>query len=333
MKIFPLVFLMTIGTSLFAQDHTTAAQSFLSSLDGTQKNKAQYPYQDSERFNWNFVPVSRKGISFHDFNAKQRDAAMNLLKASLSAQGFKKASGIFSLEAILREVEGRDVNDTYRDPRNYFFTIFGEPAKDKVWGWRIEGHHLALNFSSAKGIVEASTPTFFGSNPAVVPSGSEKGRKTLKEEMDLGFALVNSLDTDQLRKAKFSDQALPEIVTGNKRKAELLDPKGINFKELTEAQKKIFLDLLYVYIKNYQLGFSDKLMAKIKKAGMENLSFAWAGATQPGQGHYYRIQGPMLLIEYDNTQTNANHIHTTVRDLTNDFAEDILSEHYQKEHK
>jgi Protein of unknown function (DUF3500) len=328
-----LIVLVALNTALFAQDHTAAAETFLSLLDEPQKKKAQYSYDDNERFNWNFVPTSRKGISFHDFNPKQRDAAMTLLKASLSDQGFKKASGIFSLEAILREVEGRDVNDTYRDPLNYFFTIFGEPSKDKVWGWRMEGHHLALNFSSAKGVVEASTPTFFGSNPAIVPSGSEKGRKTLKEEIDLGFALVNSLNADQIKKAKFSDQALPEIVSGNKRQAELLDPRGINFKEFTDSQKKIFLDLLNVYVKNYQLGFSDKLMTKIKKAGIENLSFGWAGAIQPGQGHYYRIQGPMLLIEYDNTQTNANHVHTTVRDLTNDFAEDILKEHYEKEHK
>lgn len=257
---------------------------------------------------------------------------MAFLRASLNDQGITKATGIIALENILREVEGRGTSDTYRDPLNYYFTIFGDPA-DNVWGWRIEGHHLALNFSSVNGILESSTPTFMGANPAVVPIGAEKGRRTLKDEMDLGFALVNSLSPTQRQQAVFSDKALPEIVSGNNRKAELLEPKGINFKQLNDSQKKTLLDLLNVYVRNYEFGFSQKLKAKIEKAGLDNLSFAWAGSLEPGQGHYYRIQGPMLLIEYDNTQTNANHVHTTVRDLTNDFAEDILKQHYENEHK
>ena len=315
-----------------AQEHAEAAKAFLASLNDSQKERATFPYSHEERFNWNFVPTSRKGISFHDFNVAQRQAAITLLKASLNEQGYKKATGIISLENILREVEGRGKDDTYRDPLNYFFTIFGDPGKS-IWGWRIEGHHLALNFSSVNGVIESSTPTFMGANPAIVPFGSEKEKKTLKDEMDLAFALVNLLDASQRGKAVFSDRALPEIVSGNNRKAQLLEPKGISFKELSDSQAKIFLELLNVYVKNYQLGFSKKLMSKIEKAGIENLSFAWAGSLEPGKGHYYRIQGPMLLIEYDNTQTNANHVHTTVRDLTNDFAEDILKQHYEREHK
>lgn len=316
-----------------AQDHTKAAQAFLNSLDENQRKKAVYTYDSEERFNWNFVPTRRNGISFHDFTPAQRDAALNLLKASLSEQGFKKASGIIALEAILREVEGRSKDDRYRDPQNYFFSLFGDPMDKQPWGWRIEGHHLALNFSSMDGAVVASTPTFMGANPAAVPSGAQKGTKTLKDEMDLAFAFVNSLTPDQQKQAVFSDRALPEIISGNSRKAELLEPKGISFKSFTDAQQKSFIELLNVFVKNYQFGFSEKLMAKIKKAGVENLSFAWAGSLQPGKGHYYRIQGPMLLIEYDNTQNNANHVHTAVRDLTNDFAEDILKQHYEKEHK
>ncbi len=316
-----------------AQEHVKAAKAFLATLDAGQTKKAVYDYGNNERFNWNFVPTSRKGISLHDFTPAQRDAAMRLLKASLSDQGFTKATGIIALEAILREVEARSKDDTYRDPLNYYFTIFGEPSDKDVWGWRIEGHHLALNFSSADGLVAASTPTFMGANPAVVPIGEQKGKKTLKSEIDLAFEFVNSLNADQQKKTIFSDTALPEIISGNSRKAELLEPKGISYRDLTDTQRKSFLTLLNVFVRNYEFGFSQKLMAKIEKAGLDNLTFAWAGSLQPGKGHYYRIQGPMLLIEYDNTQTNANHIHTTVRDLTNDFAEDILKEHYEKEHK
>jgi hypothetical protein len=330
--IFCFLFLVTTFYTN-GQSHTEAAKAFLSSLDEAQRKKAVYPYDNSERFNWNFVPTSRKGISFHDFNSGQRAAAINLLNASLNEQGVKKAIDIIALEGILREVEGRKKDDTYRDPENYFFTIFGEPDSKSVWGWRIEGHHLALNFSSFGGVITSSTPTFMGANPGIVPSGLQRGKKTLKDEIDLGFALINSLSTSQRAQTVFSERALPEIISGNSRKAELLEPKGISFQQLDASQRKVFLDLLNVFVKNYEFGFAQKLMEKIEKAGINNLSFAWAGSLEPGKGHYYRIQGPMLLIEYDNTQTNANHVHTAVRDLTNDFAEDILKEHYEKEHK
>ncbi|MBA4054159.1 MAG: hypothetical protein C0490_05555, partial [Marivirga sp.] len=135
-----------------------------------------------------------------------------------------------------------------------------------------------------------------------------------------------------LKKALISETALDEIVSFNKRKAEKLSPSGIAYTDLNIQQKDVLIKLLEVYIKNYELGFSEKLMEKIKKAGIEKLSFAWAGSLQAGSGYYYRIQGPMLLIELDNTQNNANHVHSVVRDLTNDFGEDILREHYQREH-
>ena len=129
-----------------------------------------------------------------------------------------------------------------------------------------------------------------------------------------------------------AEQALPDIVSFNSRKAEPIAPVGISYRELSDTQKKMLLTLLDVYVNNYSLGFSKKLMAKIQKAGIENLSFAWAGSIKEGAAYYYRIQGPMLLIELDNTEINANHVHSVVRDLTNDFADDILKEHYQKEH-
>lgn len=309
------------------------ANDFLGLLDAGQKEKACYGYDDDERFDWHFVPRQRNGISFNDLNDKQRQAALTLLKAYLSDQGFQKANNIMALENVLREVENRGPDDSYRDPLNYSITVFGTPSADRIWGWRLEGHHLSLNFSSDNHEIVSSTPTFWGSNPAVVRTGRYRGRQILKAETDLGFTLVNSLSMDQLRTAVVSQKAPADIITGNQRRAELQEPAGLGYSDMNDAQKKLLLQLLNVYVKNYQLGFSKRLMEKIEKAGIENLSFAWAGSLQPGAGHYYRIQGPMLLIEYDNTQNNANHVHTVVRDLTNDFAEDILREHYQKEHK
>jgi hypothetical protein len=191
---------------------------------------------------------------------------------------------------------------------------------------------VSLNFSTVNNKIQSSTPSFFGSNPATIPSGKRKGEQVLKDESSLGFSLVNSFTSTQLKSAVISDTASPDILSYNKRKAVLLDPKGLAYADMNEQQKKLFLTLLDVYIKNYELGFSTTLMNKIKQAGIENLSFAWAGSLRPSRGHYYRIQGPILLIEFDNTQNNANHIHSVVRDLSNDFAEDILREHYAKEH-
>jgi hypothetical protein len=320
---------------VFAQKNSvlTNTQNFLGSLTPELQSKAQFAFDDAERFNWNFVPLERKGVTFYDFNPKQRDAAMTLLKSSLSEQGYKKATGIINLENILKVVEKRGADDHFRDPMNYHFWVFGKPDAKKPWAWRFEGHHVSLNFTLLNGEIVSSTPSFFGSNPGIVKEGDSKGMEVLKQETDLGFELVNKLTSDQRKTALISETAFPEIISGNNRKAVPLTPDGIAYKQLNKDQQALFMRLLDVYVKNYAFGSSKKLMEKITKAGIDNLHFAWAGSLQPGAGHYYRIQGPMLLIEYDNTQNNANHVHAAIRDLNDDFAEDILREHYAKEHK
>ncbi len=336
MKLTTLTFLL-LSSSLLAhaqkKEVLKNTQNFLSTLTPELKSQAQYPFDDAERFNWNFVPIKRNGLTYYDFSDKQRDAATSLLKASLSEQGYQKAMAIVNLENVLMVVEKQAPDSRYRDPLNYHFTVFGEPVEGKPWAWRFEGHHVALNFTSIGDEVVSSTPSFFGSNPGIVKEGESKGIEVLKEETKLGFELINALSADQRATAIFSEKAPAEIISGNKREAVPLTPDGISFKALGKEQQVLFLKLLDVYVKNYSFGFSKKLMDKIKNAGIENLHFAWAGSLAPGLANYYRIQGPMLLIEYDNTQNNANHVHTTVRDLKDDFAEDILREHYAKEHK
>jgi hypothetical protein len=322
--------------SLQAQSLTQRATDFLASLTPELKAQTHFELTDAERYNMNYVPISRKGPTFNDFSERQTKLALELLKACLSDEGYRKATAITKLDKVLIKIEDNKMKmadgSPMRDPLNYHFCVFGEPG-DGFWGWRFEGHHVSLNFSSINNTIVSSTPSFFGTNPAIVNVEGFDKQQVLKKETDLGFSLVNSLSAAQLTRAKFSDTAPSEIITGNKRKVENIDPHGISFKDLTAPQKKIFLSLLDVYIGNYELGFSKTLNDKIVKAGLSNLSFSWAGSMTPGKGHYYRIQGPMLLIEYDNTQNNANHVHTIVRDLTNDYAEDILKEHYQKEHK
>jgi len=336
MKLTTLTFLL-LSLSLFVHAQKdvvlTNARNFLSTLSPELKSRAQYPFDDAERFNWNFVPIKRNGLTYYDFSDKQHDAATVLLKSSLSEQGYQKAMAIVNLENILKVVEKQAPDSRYRDPLNYHFTFMGEPAEGKPWAWRFEGHHVALNFTFIGSEIVSSTPSFFGSNPGIVKDGESKGLEVLKEETKLGFELINSLTANQRATAIFSEKAPAEIISGNKRKAVPLTPDGISFKELSKEQQTLFLKLLDVYVKNYAFGFSKKLMDKIKSAGIDNLHFAWAGSLTPGVANYYRIQGPMLLIEYDNTQNNANHVHTTVRDLKDDFAEDILREHYAKEHR
>jgi hypothetical protein len=321
-------FIFGFVVSVLAQeDLSSKTTALLSSFSGDLKKKTKYEFNDSERFNWHFVPRSRKGTPLYDLDEKQKAMVLSILQSSLSETGYSKALGVIMLEGVLREFEGN-----HRDPKKYFFTVFGEPSKEKPWAFRFEGHHLSLNFVCADGSIQSATPSFMGANPGIVSRGPQKGKEVLKEESDLGFKLINSLSPEKLKIARFSETALPEIISGNDRNAKPLEPKGIAYRELSSDQQKILLQLLDVYVKNYQLGFSKTLMDKITKAGIHNLSFAWSGSLKPGVGHYYRIQGPMLLIEYDNTQNNANHVHTVVRDLTNDFAEDILLEHYRKDH-
>lgn len=313
---------------------SATANKFLETLSARQKAKTQFSFDEHERYNWHYIPKNRKGISLSDLNEDQRKAAMNLLRTALSDNGYNKTIAIIQLEAVLKEAEGRPSNDDYRDPGKYYFSIFGNPAADSIWGWRLEGHHVSFNFSTKNNRLVSGTPGFLGANPAIVLSGPEKGKQILKDEAELGFTLLHSLDTKQMEKAIINAEAPGDIITGASRKAMISDPRGILYSELNDAQQKIFLQLLSIYIHRYTPSFAMDMMHEIEDAGLTNLRFAWAGAKQPGPGnpHYYRIQGPTIIIEFDNTQNNANHVHTVVRNLKNDFGGDELLEHYKKSH-
>jgi hypothetical protein len=330
-------FLLTIQVSaqqaVVTNDMYAATRRFIQLLSAEQKQKAQFSFTDDERFNWQYVPIERKGIPLRELSGTQKEAALDMLHAALSDTGYNKALSIVQLENVLREVEGRAAGDDYRSPGKYFISIFGDPIKNKNWGWRFEGHHVAFNFSAVNNKLFSGTPSFLGSNPGIVLSGPEKGKQILKNETDLGLALLNALDAAQQSKAIILEKAPGEILTGNSRVAMISDPKGILYSELNASQQKLMLQLLSLYIQRYTKMLAMSMMADIEAAGLKNLRFAWAGekTTGPGHPHYYRIQGPTIIIEYDNIQNNANHVHTVVRDLKNDFGGDELLKHYQKE--
>lgn len=304
------------------------ANAFLASLNDAQRTKAVIPFQDAERQNWNFVPMVRRGLTWKDMNSAQRHLATSLLASGLSQRGFVKAKTIMSLEQILLELE--QGKGPVRDPELYYWAIFGEPSADGTWGWRVEGHHLSANFTIVEGQYISATPSFFGSNPAEVRQGPREGLRALAAEEDLGLELFRSLDPKQRATATIAEQAFPDVLTGNKRKASLLSPQGLPSSKLSTSQREILKRLIDEYVRRARPEVAEADLAKIEKAGFKNVHFAWAGQDAPGKGSYYRVQGPTFLLEYDCTQNDANHIHAVWRDFSGDFGEDILANHYRE---
>ena len=328
--------LVTMITSAAGQGLSTSTKHFLDALSADSRSEAMKDLDATDRYKFHFVPLLRQGPSLAELDENQESAAMAILQASLSPTGFAKAQDIIWLENVLRAQESvpsrMPDGSIRRDPEKYHILVFGTPGANAGWAWRFEGHHLSLNFTLIGDRIVSSTPSFFGSNPGKVNENGFEPKEVLKAETALGFELVNSLNKKQRVTAIFSDTAPSEIITGNNKNAEALEPKGLGYSDLDDKQKEIFHKLLDTFIGNYQFGFADLLRDKVEDAGFDQLFFAWAGSLKPGAGHYYRIQGPTLLIEYDNTQNGANHVHTVVRDLTNDFGEDILRDHYASDH-
>ena len=314
-----------------AADMAQAANHLWAALTPDQQAKASFPFDNDERFNWHFIPRQRKGITWKELTPPQQALAHALLASGLSRHAYMQAETIMSLEQILKELEHG--TGPMRDPENYAFSVFGKPGEQSTWGWRFEGHHLSLNFTIVNGKVAVGGPVFFGSNPAEVREGPRKGLRVLAAEEDLGFELIKLLDEPHRKQAIILADAPNEIITGNHRKADPGPPVGLAASDMTAEQKKLLMTLVELYAYRLRSELADEDLQKIEKAGPEKIHFAWAGATEPGKGHYYRIHGPTFLVEFDNTQNNANHIHTVWRDAANDFGEDLLRQHYDKDHR
>jgi hypothetical protein len=305
------------------------AMRFLASLSADQKAKALFTFADEERFDWHYIPKARKGLPVREMSPDQKLLAHALLNAGLSQQGYIKATSIMSLDAVLKVLEHG--TGPVRDPEGYFFSIFGEPSGKQPWGYRVEGHHLSLNFTISQGKV-IGAPTFFGANPAKVLEGPRAGLRVLGREEDLGRAFVSSLTADQQKTAIVDATAPKEILTEASRQAALKgQASGISASKLTAHQHELLDALLEEYCHTFPDDIAEYRLAQVKKAG-GNLFFAWEGGLNVGDPHYYRIQSPDFLIEYDDTQNNANHIHTVWRDFHGDFGADLLQEHYTTSH-
>jgi hypothetical protein len=306
-----------------------AAQAFLSALPADAQKRAAWAFTDKERLNWHYVPRGREGVPFKAMPAPARAAAHELLKASLSAVGYGKAVNIVLLEDVLRRIETFGLS---RDPENYAFTVFGAPGPAAPWGWRVEGHHLSLNFTLVPGRPVAVTPAFMGANPAEVPSGPQKGLRTLAIEQDLGRALAQRLTEPQRTRTIIAAQSLGDIVSGPGRADSLTTPAGLPLADMTGEQRGLAVQLIEAYARNMRAELAEQELARMREAGLERIHFAWAGPLDVGRAHYYRLHGPTLLIEFDNTQNNANHIHSVWHDPKRDFGLDLLRAHYERGH-
>lgn len=312
-----------------AADMLAGANTFLKSLDPRQRDVATFALTDAEREDWSFVPRARRGLSFKDMTPMQHAHALAFLRTGLSHAGMAQANAIISMELVLRELEG---GRAHRDPTLYFVTIFGEPSATQSWGWRFEGHHLSFNFTIVGGSHVFFAPSFMGSNPAEVRTGPRRGERVLGNEEDLGLALINSLDAGQRRIAIFANQALPEIVTTNRKRVGPLSPEGIAAAQLNPDQRERLVELVKLYLARWRGELAGEAFAKITGAGIDAITFAWAGGLDRSTPSYYRIQGPTFLIEFDNFQGRGNHIHTVYREFKDDFGHDYLQEHLLRGH-
>ena len=301
-----------------------AARRLVASLDEQPRSEVLIALDSEERMNWGFTPRPRKGLPLKEMDEAQRDLVHALLRTGLSQRGHLDATQIIALESVLRRLEGRD----YRDPELYFLSIFGDPTDGGTWGWRFEGHHLSLNFTIVNGRFIAAGPSFFGANPASQGEGEDRQRVLAAEE-DLGRQLIMALPEGQRATATLAERAFGDIVTGNSRQVDIGEPAGLVFSAMAPEHQEMLRKLVEHYAHRLRPDLADQELAAIAAAGWDKVHFAWAGPFDAGQGHYYRMHGPTFLVEYDNTQNRANHVHTAWRDLRNDFGRDLIREHYQ----
>ncbi len=324
-----------VASQRSASAMATAANQFLAGLSAEQRAQASFPFEGEERLRWHFIPnemFPRKGIMFKDMTEAQRRLAHDLLKTGLSQRGYMTVTGIMDLEVILRAMENPSTGlgaggRLGRDKDAYLFSVFGAPSAAGAWGWRVEGHHVSLRFTIVKGAAIASSPAFLGTNPAEVRDGAQKGLRLLAAREDAARALVDSLDASQRSTAIINTVAPTDIVTMNKNDITPLDPAGIAAGALAAKQRDLLMQLIEAYSSAMETDIAADRAKKIQQAGADKITFAWAGETERGKKHYYRVQGPTFLIEFDNTQNDGNHVHSVWRDFNGDFGRDLLREH------
>jgi hypothetical protein len=301
------------------------ANRFLASLDDGQRRQVLIAFDSANRLDWHYIPRSRPGLSLGEMKPAQAEAARTLFATVLSQRGLEMLDGVRLLEGVLREQQG-----SFRDPGRYYVSVFGTPGRFP-WGWRFEGHHLSLNVAlPAPGQVSA-TPFFVGANPATVRDGPRRGFRLLGTAEDLARQVMAGLDDSQRRTALIANRSFGEIVASPQREQDLGQPRGLALAAMDAAARTRVEALMDRFLGALAPDLLAAQKRRVLEQGLERFRFAWAGSLAPGEAHYFRVHGPVTLIEHDNTQNGANHVHSVWRDLAADFGRDALGDHYRQQ--
>jgi Protein of unknown function (DUF3500) len=318
-----------------AGDIKAAVRAWLDGLDDAQRAQATFPFDTRERFVWAYTPGTRAGLALRDMRPEQRDAAHAIVSASQSNRTASEVASIIALETVLGELERAAGRGGWqrRDPELFWHAVFGEPDPRTPWSWRVGGHHVAIHVTLADGEVIGTTPSFLGANPAVVPSGSRQGFRALAGEEGLARSLLSNMTAAERQAAVVNDRAPADILTENAQRADPTNvPRGVRHADLQRPQQAELERLIRHYVDRARPDVADWQWERIVSDGVGDVTFAWAGSEEHGRGHYYAVRGTRFLIEYDNTQNGANHIHAVWRDLDNDWGEDLLRAHLAGAH-
>ena len=305
-----------------------AARRWVASLDSTQRGKATYHYMDGERLFWYYPPLNRHGLPLRDMNDQQRNFAMDLLATGLTEESNQQARSIIEHELVLGPLEAEWGQVTWpRDPELYYWTVFGDPGRHDPWGWRVEGHHLSVHYSVWGDQVISVTPFFLGANPAEVRKGAKEGLRILGRREDLAIELMGSLDAGQRGKAVIHDKAPWDILGYNSSKQAIHDEEGLAGHEMNGTQREMLMALIGEYVNGAPAPVAEQRLSTIRETGLDDYRLVWAGGLDRSRDHYYRIHGGQFIVEFDNVQNEANHIHSVWREVENDFAQDVLRDH------
>ncbi len=304
------------------QSMLTAVQAFQKMLTPEQWKQASFAFDDAERLNWHFIPRERKGLPLRDLEGAALKSAHTMIRSGLSEAGYSQALNIMSLEEVLYLLEDgeREYRRERRHPGKYYLSVFGEPGNTGSWGWRVEGHHLSLNFTIKDGKLISSTPEFYGANPGLIDAGPKRAIRVLGKEEDIAREILKLCDANQQNVAWISKVAPDEVPGPNVPQAVIGPAVGLPVSEMSDKQKALLQDLLSEYLQNVPTDVSEGRRQAINSAGMDKIKFAWWGEADRNLRHHYRVQGPTFVIEYNNTQNDANHVHSMWRNLEGDFA-------------
>lgn len=306
-----------------------AARDFLEGLGEHERSAARLAFPDDEaRRDWTYLPGERRGLAMAEMSRARAKAAHRLLASGLSSHAYAQAAVIMALEDVLDELQGGRKG---RHSGDYWLAVFGDPERGP-WGWRLEGHHLSVNYTVTEDGAMRATPLFLGADPARLQHGDLTVLEPLAAEEKLAFSLLGALSPDERAAAVISDEAPSDIVSRDQARLHDIEPEGLRLADLDGEPGALARALVAVYLDRLPSGVAALQRELVAADDLGDIHLAWAGEGTAGRPHYYRLQGSRFFVELDNTQDEANHVHTVYRDPEGDFGDDLLAAHLRAHH-